>query len=86
MSDEYERCRRCLHFVDLNACEGEDLAEYIHLEDGETDFTHDAEPSGIIMSLEKWQEIRSELFPYSGETDEEFLARRKREGHHHAKP
>lgn len=35
---------------------------YIHLEDGEQEFDHDADPSGEIHTPEEWGKLRPDLF------------------------
>jgi len=64
----YMICRHCDHFVDKNddASIAEGCAEYSHLEDGEQEFDHDAEPrygpSCIGRALGAWKRLRPDLF------------------------
>ena len=58
-------CRHCDHFVDANeplesAPRG--TAPFIHLENGEQEFDHDAEPGAETHSLDEWRKLRSDLF------------------------
>ena len=69
-------CAKCDHFVDDNILvkgdfyfddpakpAGEEgLARFIHLEDGEQEFDHDAVPGGELATLSKWKLGRPELF------------------------
>lgn len=61
---------------------GDTMARYVHLDYGDTDHDHDAEP-GKVMTREEWQEKHPELFPLLGENDDDgdsgYQARRKRE-------
>ena len=62
----YTLCRHCDHFVDKNddwSWNGEDNARYVHLENGEQDFDHDAEPNhDSTQTLAQWRELAPELF------------------------
>ena len=62
--------------------DGETIARYLHLDDGDTEHDHDAEP-GLAMTGEEWHEKHPELFPLPGEDmddgDSGYQARRKRE-------
>jgi hypothetical protein len=61
----YTLCTKCDHFVDENeaALEYEgNQATHIHLEDGMQEFDHDAEPSTARHTLDKWKELRPDLF------------------------
>lgn len=65
MADErYEMCAHCDHFVAPNVAAEDDptLALYVHLEDGDQEFDHDAEPSGEIRTLDEWRTGRPDLF------------------------
>lgn len=61
---EYTLCARCDHFVDANSSAGDDptYARFVHLDDGEKDHDHDAEPSDQTFSLDEWKAIRPDLF------------------------
>jgi hypothetical protein len=62
---KYTLCRHCDHFVDKNdAFDGSchQVARFIHLEDGEQEFDHDAEPSTKTHLLEEWRRLRPDLF------------------------
>ena len=69
--------RTYFEFVD-----GNKMARYTHLDYGDTDHDHDAEP-GIAMTSEEWTVKHPELFPYPGEdaddADSGYQARRKQE-------
>lgn len=59
----YAICRHCHHFVDpadADAIEG-GPAPFVHLEDGEQEFDHDAEPAGQA-TLSEWKRRRPDLF------------------------
>lgn len=60
----YTLCLHCDHFVDTNDSHqpGDDLAPYVHLEDGEQEFTHDAAPGPDSRPLAEWQAARPDLF------------------------
>ena len=72
----YERCYICDHFVESNdLCPGEyyhddpskpegepGLARYIHFDDGEQEYDHDAKPSGEVHGSIDWQRLRPDLF------------------------
>lgn len=72
---DYHLCKHCDHFVEPNEQDRESysdtqdresysIAAYDHLEDGEQEFDHDAEP-GDAHTLEEWYGIRPDLFkPY----------------------
>jgi hypothetical protein len=64
-TQEYTICKHCDHFVDQNYPDGqtvpEGVAKYIHLEDGEQEFDHDAEP-GTVRTLALWKLVRPDLF------------------------
>ena len=49
---EYTLCKFCDHFVDADG----------HLEDGEQEFDHDAEPSDQTQTLGEWRKLRTDLF------------------------
>lgn len=64
----YTLCKHCDHFVDPNDCledfpadEQAHIAKFIHLEDGEQEFDHDAEPGETKLGHE-WQRDRPDLF------------------------
>ena len=61
---EYELCARCHHFVDFaeETTERGVRAGYVHLDDGEQDYDHAAEPSGVRKALREWKKERPELF------------------------
>ncbi len=61
---EYERCAHCHHFVDFaeETTEGGVRAGYVHLDDGEQEYDHAAEPSGVRKTLREWKQDRHELF------------------------
>ena len=61
----YTLCKHCDHFVDPNepldtAPPGTD--QFIHLEDGEQEFDHRAEPSDQTHTLDEWKRLRPDLF------------------------
>lgn len=60
----YTQCLHCDHFVDPNDCHrpGDELAPYEHLEDGEQQFDHDAQPGPDSRPLADWQAARPDLF------------------------
>ena len=60
----YTLCKHCDHFVDSNDQFGKEpnICEYIHLEDGEQEFDHDAEPSTARRGLDQWKALRPDLF------------------------
>lgn len=60
----YEICGHidCMHFIEENDVQGEGIAPYLHLDDGEKEHDHDAIPSGIIHTLTEWSKIWPELF------------------------
>ncbi len=57
-------CKHCHHFVEAN--DERDVAggcaAFIHLEDGEQEFDHDAEPGNVTKTLAEWRRDRPELF------------------------
>lgn len=61
----YTLCTHCEHFVDENFdaidYPAEGYAKYIHLEDGEQEFDHDAEPGENHTGAE-WEKLRPDLF------------------------
>lgn len=57
----YTLCKHCDHFVDENYPLEEGLAKFIHLEDGEQEFDHDAEPGETKLG-EEWKHERPDLF------------------------
>lgn len=60
----YEKCAHCWHFIEPNYDWDEDhsLAEYLHLDNGEKEHDHDAEPSGDIRTLDEWKRVQPSLF------------------------
>jgi len=58
---QYSLCKHCDHFVDENYPLEEGLAQFIHLEDGQQEFDHDAEP-GETKSGDEWGKQRPDLF------------------------
>jgi hypothetical protein len=58
----YTICALCDHFVMLNDDEGVTTADFVHLEDGEQGFDHDARPSPAVMTLDGWKAARPDLF------------------------
>lgn len=58
----YQLCSRCDHFVDRNDDTILGLAEYLHLENGEQEFDHEAEPNGEVCTLAEWKALRPDLF------------------------
>jgi len=58
----YTLCKHCDHFVDPNDCDEPGVARYVHLEDGEQEFDHDAEPSNLFHVLDDWKRLRPDLF------------------------
>lgn len=61
---EYTICQHCHHFVDPNDDyePGNGNAEFVHLENGEQEFDHDAQPSEETKTLKEWEQERPELF------------------------
>lgn len=56
-------CKHCCHFVDENYRgdpPDESLAAFVHMEDGEQEFDHDAEP-GESHTSEEWSVLRPDL-------------------------
>jgi len=69
METSYEKCRLCWHFIERNDTDPEDfagtgivVAEYVHLDNGEIEHDHDAEPSGDRQTLAAWKQQHPELF------------------------
>ena len=64
MDDYYELCKGCWHFVEDNDSDYQyfHAAPYIHLDDGEVEYDHDAEPSGVRYELITWSVNFPELF------------------------
>jgi hypothetical protein len=64
----YQLCKECDHFVDDNPAYDDGdailLAKYDHLEDGEQEFDHEAEPwmAAGEATLMTWREARPDLF------------------------
>lgn len=54
----YTLCQHCDHFVDEN--DGS-ASGYLHLEDGEQEFDHDAEP-GETKTKQEWKKARPDLY------------------------
>lgn len=61
VTTKYTQCKHCDHFVDDNTAQGEGIAANVHLEDGEQEFDHDAEP-GETKTMAEWQAERPDLF------------------------
>jgi hypothetical protein len=73
-------CRRCDHFIEDNAISREgvpeplrsEIAEYVHLDNGNKEHDHDAMPTGatlavewfagVAMFLSDWRAMRPDLF------------------------
>lgn len=55
-------CKHCDHFVEENTSTGTGLAPFLHLDDGEQEYDHDAEPFGPDRTLLTWQLRRPDLF------------------------
>lgn len=64
IENEYTLCALCDHFIELNESKSQDFSptDYIHLEDGNQDFDHDATPSDQTYFESKWEKIRPDLF------------------------
>lgn len=63
----YEMCgnENCWHFIEDNSASfypGMNIAEYVHLDDGEKEYDHDAIPSGDIFTLDEWRNRHPFLF------------------------
>jgi hypothetical protein len=64
----YEKCKHCWHFIEPNdetqipGFAVLKLAEYVHLDNGEKEHDHDAEPSGDKRTLDEWKNAHPELF------------------------
>ena len=59
----YEICRHCDHFIEENnPAECVPRARFIHLDDGEQEYDHDAERSGQANTLHEWTTRRPDLF------------------------
>ena len=58
----YTLCTRCQHFVERN-CDTTTpgLAKFVHLDDGEQEYDHDAVP-GVRHTLRVWKKLRPDLF------------------------
>lgn len=65
MPPMYVLCALCAHFIEENDSyksePGIRLAEFIHLDDGDGEYNHDATP-GESDTLVGWRERRPELF------------------------
>ena len=62
---EYTLCKHCDHFVapnDNKPEEGVTFAEWIHLDSGEKEHEHDAEPGKMKKTLLAWKQERPDLF------------------------
>lgn len=58
----YTMCAHCAHFVEDNETDGDpDIAPYIHLDDGDPEYDHNAEP-GDTKTLREWRDDNPELF------------------------
>jgi hypothetical protein len=64
--DQYILCKHCDHFVEANDQDSIDrgCAAFIHMEDGEQEFDHAAEPSDQSHTLEEWKQLRPDLFKH----------------------
>lgn len=59
---KYVQCKHCDHFIEENEANGvPGLAPYIHNDDGEQEYDHDAEP-GERKTMTQWQKDRPDLF------------------------
>lgn len=61
----YVQCAKCAHFVDPNEpadIAQYDVAPYVHLDDGEKEHDHDAQPGPTAMPLREWKRLHPELF------------------------
>lgn len=54
----YNKCAHCDHFIEPHEADG----EYRHLDDGEQNYDHDAEPAGESHTVAEWMEQRPDLF------------------------
>ena len=54
-------CTCCDHFIEKNTAEGEGLAAYVHLDNGEQEYDHEATP-GESKTMAEWKESRPDLF------------------------
>lgn len=68
-SQLYVICKHCDHFVDdndlpsdLSGAELERFARFIHLNSGEKDHDHEAEPGARMQTLREWKQERPDLF------------------------
>ena len=62
---KYTLCKHCDHFVEENPAHvsgKDDYATFLHLEDGEQEFDHDAAPSDQVMTGAEWKKKRPDLF------------------------
>jgi hypothetical protein len=59
----YTICELCDHFVDVNDDDSiaQGCAKYIHLDDGEQEYDHDASPR-YSQSIKGWRKQRPDLF------------------------
>ena len=58
----YELCAKCSHFVELDTVDWPPRPGYVHLDDGEAEYDHDATPSGHRKVLDSWKHDRPDLF------------------------
>lgn len=58
----YTLCRHCDHFVEANEPPDSDADKFLHLEEGQQEFDHAAEPSAQVHTLAQWRELRPDLF------------------------
>lgn len=62
----YEICAYCDHFIEDNPAwvpeDGFTVPPFLHLDDGEKEHDHDAEPSEDVRDLGQWKIDRPELF------------------------
>lgn len=68
----YTQCAHCDHFVEINDdpnVDTYDLARYLHLDDGEKEHDHNAEPGRLSATLAMWRLFQPSLFEYDPVTD-----------------
>lgn len=62
----YTQCAKCDHFIEINDDDNDfpmlPVASYIHLDDGEKEHDHDAEPGSFSATLALWKHYRPDLF------------------------
>lgn len=59
---EYEICAKCDHFIEYDQMLITGTAHFLHLDDGEKEYDHDATPSGDSRMLLDWRLQRPDLF------------------------